>query len=304
MKKKTITLTILAMVAALVSLAACDLTPEQVDNVASTVENMPASEMAGLVATAEALPAAEQTAFAQLAQQLPPLSSDQVTAVVSTVQAAQATATAVGSAVDAGERVNATEVPAQAPEIIYFFAQAASKESMETGIRYHLNYTVENATQVEIFGNVMDDPTQGTFSVYNDSNDWVLWAGNDVAWVEQSLTVMPDEDVDSALSNVTVDSTEITLTLRDPQFVDGDMIHIDVNGVRVLESYTLQGRYETFPISLVSGDNTVAVTVQSEGLTSPLVGEITISNVTEGNSVQITKGLGKNVTEPFTITAP
>ncbi len=304
MKKKTITLTILAMVAALVSLAACDLTPEQVDNVAGTVENMPASEMAGLVATAEALPAAEQTALAQLAQQLPPLSSDQVTAVVSTVQAAQATATAVGSAVDAGERVNATEVPAQAPEIIYFFAQAASKESMETGIRYHLNYTVENATQVEIFGNVMDDPTQGTFSVYNDSNDWVLWAGNDVAWVEQSLTVMPDEDVDSALSNVTVDSTEITLTLRDPQFVDGDMIHIDVNGVRVLESYTLQGRYESFPISLASGDNTVAVTVQSEGLTAPMVGELTISNVTEGSSVQITKGLGKNVTEPFTITAP
>ncbi len=301
--KKLVMISLL-LLAALVLLAACDLTPDEVANVASTVQSMPPSELAGLVATAEALPPAEQTAVAQVASQLPPLSPDQVTAVVSTVQAAQATATAVGAAAAAGERVNATQVPNEAPRIVYFFASAASSSSMRSGIRYHLNYTTENANRVEIFGNVMENPVEGTFSVYNPSNSWVLWAANDSAWVEQALEVKPDADTGSTLSNVTVDSTQITLTFRDPQFVDGDIVNVDVNGARVLERYTLQGRHVSFPLTLQSGENTVAINVQNVGLTAPLVGEITISNVTQGNAVQITRGLNRDETETFVITAP
>jgi hypothetical protein len=39
-------------------------------------------------------------------------------------------------------------------------------------------------------------------------------------------------------------------------------------------------------------------------VTSPMVAEVTLSNVTSGPAVQITKGLTKGVTESFTVTAP
>lgn len=304
MKQRLSTIGLLALMAALMLLAACDLTPDQVTEVVSTVENLPPAELAGLVATAEALPAAEQTAVAGVAAQLPPLSPEQVTAVVSTVQAAQATATAVGQSVASGERVNATQVPDQAPRIIYFFASAASSSSMKDGVRYQLNYTTENANRAEIFGNVLENPAEGTVSVYNSSNNWVLWAGNDVAWVEQSLEVKPDAATGSSLSNVTVDSTQVTFTYRDPQFVDGDVINIDINGTRVLDRYTLQGRYVSLPVTLQSGQNTVNVNAQNAGLTPPMVGEITISNVVDGSPVQVTRGLNQGETESFVITAP
>ncbi len=52
------------------------------------------------------------------------------------------------------------------------------------------------------------------------------------------------------------------LTLRDPQFVDGDTINVDVNGVRVIGRYTTGGRDVPFPITLNSGSNTLAMIVQ------------------------------------------
>jgi heat shock protein HslJ len=105
------------------TLSACDLAPQEVENVAQTVESLPPSELAGLAATIEALPPEDIAAVEQSAAQAgyPTLSPDQVNAVVATVAAAKATATAVGQAVSAGERVNATQVPNQAPRIIYFF---------------------------------------------------------------------------------------------------------------------------------------------------------------------------------------
>ncbi|NJN55805.1 MAG: hypothetical protein HC804_14315 [Anaerolineae bacterium] len=227
-------------------------------------------------------------------------------AVYATVESAKATATAVGHAASSGERVNATQVPAAAPQIIYFFASAPSQESMQAGMRYHLNYTVQNANRVEIFGNVMDNPQEGSFPIYNTpaSDDWVLWAGNDQAWVEQFLQVRPDADTGSVLQNVTVNSNAITLTFRDPQFVDGDVIDVDVNGVRVLDRYVTQGRYVSFPIMLNSGANTVTINARNVGVTPPNVTEIVVSNVIGGPGSQVTRGLNLNETQSFTITAP
>jgi len=289
-----------------VLLAACGLTPQQVDQAVSTVENMSPSELSNLASTVQALPP-EQIAAAETAAAVygvPTFSPEQITAVASTVQAARATATAVGQAASSGERVNATQAPQQAPKIIYFFAQVPSQASIESGIRYHLNWTTENANRVEIYGNVMDNPQQGSWPVYNESNDWTLWAANDQVWVEQFLHVTADSDTGSTLQNVAINSANVTLTLRDPQFVDGDVINVDVNGARVIGGYTTGGRHVSFPIVLASGANTVNISAQSEGVTSLLVAEVTISNVTSGPAVQLTRGLKKDEAQSFTITVP
>lgn len=287
-------------------LPACGLTPAEVEQVVNTVESLPPSELAGLAATVEALPP-ERIAAAETSAALagvPTLSPDQVTSAVSTVQAAMATATAVGQAASSGERINATQVPQQAPVIVYFFAQVPSKSAIQGGIRYYLNWTTQNANRVEIFGNVMENPAQGSWPVYNDSNNWVLWAANDQVWVEQAMTVVADSDTGSTLQAVTVGTSQITLTFRDPQFVDGDIINVDVNGVRTLNGYSTEGRQVSFPVTLSSGQNTVAINAQNEGVTAPMVAEVTISDVTGGPAVQLTGGLKKGETQTFTITAP
>lgn len=171
-------------------------------------------------------------------------------------------------------------------------------------MRYYLNWTTENANRVEIFGNVMDSPKQGSWPIYNESNDWTLWAANDQVWVEQYMHVQADQDTGSSLQNVAVNSTAITLAFRDPQFVDGDIISVDVNGVRALNGYGTEGRHVTFPITLSSGTNTIAINTQNAGVTPPLVTEITIGGVTSGPAVQTTRGMQKGETQTFTITAP
>jgi hypothetical protein len=299
-------LAIIALFCFVVFLASCGLSPTQVEQAVGTVENLPPSELAGLAATVEALPperiAAAETSAA--AAGIPTLSPSPVTAAVSTVQAARATATAVGQAASSGERVNATQAPQEAPRIIYFFAQVPSKSSIQSGIRYHLNWTTENANRVEIFGNVMDNPAQGSWPVYNESNDWVLWAANDQVWVEQALTVTADKDSGSTLQPISVATPQITFTFRDPQFVDGDVINVDVNGIRIIDRYTLEGRHVSFPVTLNSGQNNITISAQNEGVTAPLVAEVTISNVSSGPAVQITRGLKSGEAETMTVTVP
>jgi hypothetical protein len=289
-----------------VLLAACGLSPAQVEQAVGTVESMSPLQLAALSSTIEALPDEQIAAVATSAAAAgyATLSPANVEAVKSTVVAAQATATAVGQAAASGERVNATQAPQAAPVIVYFFAQVPSEAAISGGVRYYLNYTTENANRVEIFGNVMENPQQGSFAVYNESDNWTVWAANDQVWVEEHLAVQADSDVGASLQNVSVSSNAINLTLRDPQFVDGDIVNVDVNGVRVLDQYITQGRQVAFPITLNSGSNTVAINVQNEGVTAPMVAEVTVSNVTSGSAVQLTKGLAKGQTESFTITAP
>ncbi|MCO5191188.1 MAG: hypothetical protein M9918_23750 [Anaerolineae bacterium] len=306
--KKQKSLALAAIVLALIAIVtACGLTEQEVEQVVATVENLSSSELAGLSATIEALPQSQVDALATSASYygVPTLSPNQVTAVVATVAAARATATAVGSAVASGERVNATEVPvSQAPIIVYFFASAPNQQQAQSGIRYFLNYVTDNANRVEIFGHVMENPVEGSWPVYDQSDNWVLWAANDTAWVEQSLQVVPDSATGATLQNVTVNSNQINLALRDPQFVDGDQLTVDVNGVVVVNQYVMGGRQVAFPVTLNSGANTVTITTLNAGVTPPLVAEVSLSGVMAGPAMQLTGGLNNGQQQSFTITAP
>ena len=306
MKIKSSPILILFLIVTSFMLGACGLTPEQVDEAKATVSNMSASELTNLASTVEALPPEQIAAVATSAAAAgySTLSPADVQSVQSTVQAARATATAVGQAASSGERVNATEAPQLAPVIVYYFAQVPSQSGIDAGVRYYLNWTTENANRVEIFGNVMNNPQQGSWPIYNESNDWTLWAANDQVWVEQFMHVTADFDTGATLQNVTVDSTNITLTFRDPQFVDGDIVNVDVNGSRIINAYVTEGRNVSFPVTLQSGNNTVAINTQNAGVTAPLVTEVTVSNVTSGPAVQVTRGMNKGETQTFNITAP
>lgn len=223
-----------------------------------------------------------------------------VTAIHSTVVAGQATETAVPDA-NNGELVNATEVPAQAPVIVNFFASSAPEGS---GIRYYLNYDVTNATRVEIFGHVMDNPQTGSWAVYNDSDDWVLWAANDAAWVESNLHVEPDHASGSTLSDISLSSNQTTVCIKDPQFVDGDQINILVNGNLALNSFQTGGRDICGTTAFPSGSSVVEVQAMNEGQTPLVVAQISFSNVSAGASVQISQALKINETARFNVAAP
>lgn len=288
----------------LLVLTACSLTDQEADSLASTVQSLSASEIAGIASTIEALSPQEKAILEEAAAGLPTLAPNEVAAVEATIVASKATATAVGAAVASGERVNATEAPGMAPVIVYFFASAPNQAQAENGIRYFLNWTTEKANRVEIFGHVMDNPVQGSWPVYNESNDWVLWAANDQVWVEQTLQVRPDQDTGNSLQEVTVNSTNTTLTIRDPQFVDGDQINIDVNGVRIVSGFVTTGRHVSFPVTLQRGANSIAIGAQYAGVTPPLVTEITVGSVASGPAVQQTRGLNAGETQTFNINAP
>jgi hypothetical protein len=291
MSPKTILIILVLLTAVLLSACARGISQSAIAELDETVEAMPAAQAAVLQDEAIAVSAASQN-------------NAQQSVANATVAAARATATAVGQAVASGERVNATAVPDQAPVIVYFFASVPNQAQAAIGIRYFLNYTTEKANRVEIFGNVMENPQQGSWPVYNPSNDWVLWAANDIAWVESSLHVQADSDTGSTLQNVTASSASATLSLRDSQLVDGDVVNVDVNGVRIVSQYVLGGRYVTFPVNLQSGANTVVISAQSSGVTPPLVAEVTVSNVTSGPAVQQTRGLNNGESQSFTITVP
>jgi hypothetical protein len=103
---------------------------------------------------------------------------------------------------------------------------------------------------------------------------------------------------------VTVNSRSITLTFRDPQFVDGDQIGVDLNGVRLINNYVTTGRHVTFPVTLSPGANTLSIETQSAGVTAPMVVEISINNIVSGPAVQQTRGMNPGERQDFTITAP
>jgi hypothetical protein len=232
----------------------------------------------------------------------PAVDAVQVTAVYATIIAAQATKTAVPEA-NNGELVNATQAPAQAPVIQNFFASSAPPGS---GIAFYLNYDVVNATRVEIFGHVMDNPQTGSWPVWGEdpSPNWVLWAANDVTWVESYLTVQPDSSTGSVLSDITLGSGDTTVCLKDPQFVDGDRIHILVNGILTLNDFQTGGRDICGTTTLNRGANTIEIQAANEGQTPLAAVQISFSNVTAGAPVQISQALRTNEIARFMVTVP
>ncbi len=272
--------------------------PEQVVIVSDTpASTAPDGEATAVVINLPQLPDLPTSTPTPPPPTVPPLV---VTAIHATVVAGQATETAVPEA-NNGERVNATEAPGQAPVIVNFFASSAPEGS---GIRYFLNYDVSNATRVEIFGNVMENPQTGSWPVYNESNNWVLWAANDIAWVESQIYVQPDQPSGSTLSDISLNSNQTTVCLKDPQFVDGDKIHIIVNGNLALNNFQTGGRDICGTTTLPSGPNAIEIQATNEGATPLVVMQISFSNVAAGAPVQISQALKTNEVARFTVTVP
>jgi len=226
-----------------------------------------------------------------------------ITAAVATYEAyfAGPTRTPGAAPGDTSELENATAIPSQAPVIVNFFASAVPESP---DVRFNLNWDTSNASRVEIAGRVMDNPQTGSWPIYAEENDWVLWAANDVAWVDQFLEVRPDYDQGTALSSLSVFSHQVTLTVKDSQFVDRDILTVLVNGLPILQNYTLDGRFVSIPLSLYRGPNQIQFQVNSEGTTPLAVFEIQVSNVSSGSASQFSRALRAGESEVITITAP
>jgi hypothetical protein len=299
MNRKAVIVIALAMIAASLLGACQNVTPQQAQ---------------AIVATYQALPAPQRTAVAEkAAAALKSLTADQKAAIKATMEAAQAKALAARSAAapaaaPASGPVPATEVPAnQAPVILSFFASAPSPEEKAQGVAYYLNYDTVNATKVEIAGYVMDNPATGRWPVWGtDPNsvptEWSLWAGNDVAYTEQWMKIEFDTG-GGAFQPVSVNNRNVTLSLRDPQYVDGDSVELRVNG-QSFGNYVLDGRAISFPLVLVAGQNTVEVYCTGAGVVPPAIVELSLSNVSSGPATQVSLALQPGQSDKVIVTAP
>jgi len=287
----------------------------------SACENITPQQAKAIVATYEALPAPQRTAVAEKAvTYLKSLTAEQKAEIKAKMEAAQAQylqardagappPPVAAAAMSAPAPVSATEAPAgQAPQIVSFFASAPSPEERNQGVAYFLNYDTLNATRVEIAGFVMDNPATGRWPVWGtDPNtvpqEWSIWASNDAAWVDQWMRIEFDTDRGSAFQPVSVNSRNVTLSLRDPQYVDGDAVELRVNG-QSFGNYVLDGRSISFPLVLVAGQNTIEIVCTNAGAVPPAIVELTLSNVSAGNSTQVSRALQAGQSDTLIVTAP
>ena len=243
----------------------------------------------------------DPTPTAVEATSVPTLPPAQITSVAATREAHRQTPTPGQAPGDTSELVNATRAPDRAPVITSFFA---SDVPGSQSVRFNLNWDTRNATRVEIFGTVMDNPATGSWPIYAEADEWVLWAANDVAWVEAFLLVQPDGDSGSTFSDVSVSQRDVTLAIKDPQLVDSDNVTLSVNGRAVMQNRTMDGRFISQSVSLQSGANQIEVYVVDEGTSPRTVVAIQVSDVSSGSSYQVSRALRAGETASFTITAP
>lgn len=303
-RKRLIAIALITFTTALLS--ACDtITPQQAKAV---------------VATFEALPAPQRTAVAEKAMAyLTSLTAEQKAEIKAKMEAAQAQylqakntgappppAVAFAAAPAPQSAPAATPVPA--PVILSFFASAPRPEERNQGVAYFLNYDTLNATRVEIAGFVMDDPVTGRWPVWGtDPNavpsEWSIWAANDAAWVDQWMKIELDTDRGSSFQPVSVNNRNVTLSLRDPQYVDGDAVELRVNG-QSFGNYVLDGRKISFPLVLAAGQNTIEIVCTSVGAVPNAIVELTLSNVSAGPATQVSRALQPGQSDTVIVTAP
>lgn len=278
-------------------------------------QNITPQQAQAVVATYEALPAAQRTAVAEKASTyLTSLTAEQKAEIKTKMEAAQAQAVAARNApaaapMAAGGPIPATEVPAnQAPVILDFFASAPSPQDRSAGVAYYLNYDTVNATRVEIAGFVMDNPVTGRWPVWGtDPNtvptEWSIWAGNDVAFATQWLQIDLDSNLGSAFQPVTVNNRSVTLSLLDPQYVDGDTMQLVVNG-QSFGNFVMDGRSLSFPLVLVGGQNTIQLICASTGSVQNATVKATLTNVASGNATQLSLTMQPGQSDSLIVTAP
>jgi hypothetical protein len=287
-------------------------------------ENITPQQAKAVVATYEALPAPQRTAIAEkAAAALSSMSADQKASIKATMTAAQALYSqahnagapppqAAAFAAAPAPAPQSEPAPSQAappdPQITSFFASAPSPAERSQGVAYFLNYDTVNATRVEIAGFVMDNPATGRWPVWGtDPNsvpqEWSIWAANDTAWVDAWMRIEFDTDRGSAFQPVSVNSRNVTLSLRDPQYVDGDAVELRVNG-QSFGNYVLDGRAISFPLVLVAGQNTIEIVCTNAGVVPPAIVELTLSNVSAGNTTQVSRALQAGQSDTLMVTAP
>ena len=309
MKLKGVVVAVIVVVGGLVLGACQNVTPQQAK---------------AIVATYQALPAPQRTAIAEKAvAYVQSLSADQKASNKATMTAAQAQYSQAHDAGAPPPQVAAfaaapapvpqsEPAPGQAapagPQITSFFASAPRPEERSQGVAYFLNYDTVNATRVEIAGFVMDNPATGRWPVWgSDPNavpqEWSIWASNGTDWVDQWMRIEFDTDRSSSFQPVTVSSRNVTLSLRDPQYVDGDIVELRVNG-QSFGNFVMDGRAISFPLVLVTGQNTIEVVATNVGVVPPTIVELTISNVSSGNTTQVSRALQVGQSDTLMVTAP
>ncbi len=312
MKRKVLSIVAMFVVGAALLGACQNITPQQAQ---------------AIVATYEALPAPQRTAVAEkAASALNSLTADQKAQIKATMEAAQAQylqarntgapppPVAAPMSAPAPQStpsgpVNATQAPTgQAPVILDFFASEPSSAERAQGVAYFLNYDTVNATRVEIAGYVMDNPATGRWPVWGTDpnavpNEWAIWAANDVAWVDQWMKIEYDTDRGSAFQPVSVNNRNVTLSLRDPQYVDGDAVELRVNG-QSFGNFVLDGRKISFPLVLVGGQNKIDIICTSTGAVKNAIVEASLSNVSSGPATQVSRTLQPGQGDTLIVNAP
>ncbi len=282
-------------------------------------QNITPQQAQAVVATYQALPAPQRTAVAEkAAAALSSLTADQKASIKATMTAAQALALQAHNAgappPEAASFAAAAPAPAPGqgtpppPVITSWFASEPRPEERAQGVAFFLNYDTLYATRVEIAGIVMDNPATGRWPVWGSDpravpNEWSIWAGNDVGWTDQWMRIEFDTDRGSSFQPVTVNSRNVTVSLRDPQYVDGDVVELRVNG-QSFGNFTMDGRAISFPLVLVGGQNTIQVVATNTGAVPPTIVELTLNNVSSGPATQISRALQQGQSDTVIVTAP
>ena len=283
----------------------------------------PITPQQAVVATYQALPAPQRTAVAEkAAAALSALSADQKASQKATMTAAQAqelqahntgapppeAASFAAAAPAPASEPTPGQTASPKPQIISWFASEPRPEERAQGVAFFLNYDTVNATRVEIAGFVMDNPVTGRWPVWGSDpksvpNEWSIWAGNDTDWTDAWMKIEFDTDRGSAFAPVSVNNRNVTLSLRDPQYVDGDTVELRVNG-QSFGTFVLDGRAISFPLVLNGGQNTIEVVCTNMGAVPNTIVEASLSNVSSGPATQVSRALQQGQSDTITVTAP
>ncbi len=185
---------------------------------------------------------------------------------------------------------------------------------------WQLVYSVRGATHVRVYDNTVADPSSGIFPLWLPDEDtnylgwWTLTAynGSEECFTQESRELwyenLPPAGTYSGLlgsfTDVDVSQRNIIISLRDNALVDGDIVDLLINGVKVLAGYTLTGLWFEVPVQLNPGPNTVTVVALNEGGNSPNTVEIHISHVISGIPDQVSGGLLTGQSDSLIIRAP
>ena len=109
----------------------------------------------------------------------------------------------------------------------------------------------------------------------------ILQAGQD-----RILRILQDKASDSGLSDVSVNSTRITISVWDHGAEDGDLVQISLNGQIMWPQIRLAKRKTNLQLPLRPGNNLLEIKALNEGSQTPNTASIQIGNVTRGRSQQ------------------